>query len=330
MKVFLTGGTGFIGQPLTQALLKRGWQVTALVRQPHSAEAQALQKLGATLAQGDVTNRESMRFAMTGADLVFHNAGVYEIGVTRAQAQRMRAINVDGTENVLSLAAELRIPKIVYTSTCNIYGDTGGPLVDETYQRTAPALTEYEQSKIDAHAIAVRYQRQGAPVTIACPAQVIGPGDHSAFGWFARMYVRGLLPPAVWAPETIFTFGYVDDVAEGMALVAERGRLDETYNTGGGQITVRRMFETWKRTPGGLKPFLWLPKPLAVFTGIITEPVLRLLGLPAFISREVVTASYTIFRHSSAKAERELGFTYRSPEQAWLDTLAGERAKLKR
>jgi dihydroflavonol-4-reductase len=113
-------------------------------------------------------------------------------------------------------------------------------------------------------------------------------------------------------------------------LVAERGRVGEAYNIGGGQITMRRIVETWKRTPGGLKPFLWLPKPLALFTGIITEPLLRWLGLPAFISREVVTTSFVTFRHSSAKAERELGFTYRSPEQAWRDTLAGERAKLNR
>jgi nucleoside-diphosphate-sugar epimerase len=75
MRVFLTGGTGFIGQPLTAALRARNWDVTALVRKPDAAPARALVALGVTLAPGDVTERDSMRASMTGADLVIHNAG---------------------------------------------------------------------------------------------------------------------------------------------------------------------------------------------------------------------------------------------------------------
>lgn len=74
MKVFLTGGTGFIGQPLAQALLARGWTVVTLVRQPDSPPAHALTKMGAQCVAGDVTDRDSLRAGMTGADLVVHNA----------------------------------------------------------------------------------------------------------------------------------------------------------------------------------------------------------------------------------------------------------------
>jgi dihydroflavonol-4-reductase len=329
MKIFLTGGTGFVGQPLAKALLTRGWQVLALVRSPEGAEAQALAALGATLARGDVTDRESLRAPMTGADLVFHNAGWYELGLPRAAQAKMRAINVDGTDNVLSLAVELKIPRLVYTSTGNVLGDTGGALVDETFERRAPILTIYEQTKTDAHAIARRYQAQGAPVVIVCPTVVLGVGDHSPFGWFVRMYVRGLLAPMVWAPEGVFTFVHVDDCAEAMALACERGRPGETYILGGGALSMREVVALWKRTPGGLKPFLWLPRPLALLTGILGEPLLRLLGLPAFLSREAVVNSYVCFRFSAARAERELGARFRTAEQAWLDTLAGERAALK-
>jgi hypothetical protein len=73
-----------------------------------------------------------------------------------------------------------------------------------------------------------------------------------------------------------------------------------------------------------------LPRWLALLNGALAEPLLRLLGLPAFFSREGVAASYVCFRYSAAKAETELGATFRSAEQAWLDTLAGERARLKR
>src|SRR3970282_1470973 len=101
MKVFLTGGTGFIGQPLTQSLMARGWNVVALVRNSSSPPARALTKMGARCVAGDVTDRESMRAAMTGADIVVHNAGWYEFGVQGNARKLMRAVNVTGTDNVL-------------------------------------------------------------------------------------------------------------------------------------------------------------------------------------------------------------------------------------
>ena len=75
MKVFLTGGTGFIGQPLTRQLLSRGWEVIALVRKPDGAQARALKQLGAQCVPGDITDRESMRAGMAGADLPQRGAG---------------------------------------------------------------------------------------------------------------------------------------------------------------------------------------------------------------------------------------------------------------
>src|SRR5919201_1365119 len=135
MKVFLTGGTGFIGQPLTKSLLARGWNVVALVRKPDSPPARALTRMGAQCIAGDVTDRESMRAGMTGADIVVHNAGWYEVGVHKSARALMHTINVTGTENVLSLAQELGIPRTVYVSSGAYYGDTGLQARDETFQR---------------------------------------------------------------------------------------------------------------------------------------------------------------------------------------------------
>ncbi|MBI3243127.1 MAG: NAD-dependent epimerase/dehydratase family protein [Chloroflexi bacterium] len=321
MRVFLTGGTGFIGQPLTRALLKRGWEVTLLARSGQSSIE------GVRTVKGDVTDRETMRAGMADADIVFHNAGWYELGIASSAKAKMQAINVTGTENVLGLAAELKIPRIVYTSSTTAIGDTGGQTVDESFTRVSRPLTFYEQSKTEAHAIALKHQKQGAPIIIVCPAQVLGPGDHSAFGYFARLYVRNLLPPLIWAPDGAFTFSYVDDVAEGLALAAEKGRVGETYFFGGGSITIRELMKVWKKAVGGIPPFIWLPRPLAVIQGMMAEPLLRLFGISAFISREVIEGSYVSFRYSSEKAKRELGWNPRSAEQAWIDTLLAEKAK---
>ena len=95
-----------------------------------------------------------MREGMTGADIVFHNAGWYEIGISTSAQRKMQAINVEGTKNVLRLAKELGIKRVVYTSSCVAIGDTGGVTVNETFKRVAPIKTFYEQSKTEAHEIA--------------------------------------------------------------------------------------------------------------------------------------------------------------------------------
>jgi dihydroflavonol-4-reductase len=148
MRVFLTGGTGFIGQRLVPALRRRGWEVTALVRQPDADPARALLALGATPVPGDVTDRESMRAPMTGADLIIHAAAHYELGVTARAARRMEAINVGGTDYVLGLALELGISRAVYVSSVQVWGDTGSRAIrDERFVRETPIRAHYDHSR---------------------------------------------------------------------------------------------------------------------------------------------------------------------------------------
>ncbi len=325
MKIFLTGATGFIGRQLTKVLVARGWEVTALVRRPEAAEARAVAALGARLVPGDVTRRESMREPMRGADAVVHNAGWYEFGITEAARAAMRAINVDGTENTLGLARELGIPRILHVSTILAFGPTGGDVADETFCRRKPPATCYEQTKTEAHEIALRLQREGAPVTVVCPAGVIGPGDHSSLGVFARLYVRGLMPPFVFAPDGSRAHIHVEDLAEGIALTVEKGRPGECYILSGGNLRHRETFALWTTTPGGFRTFVYLPRPLAWLMCAAAEPLERLMGWPLALSRELAVTAFENWDFSAAKAERELGARFRPVRQAWLDTLEAER-----
>ena len=328
MRVFVTGATGFIGHALVRALRERGWEVTALVRRPDSAEALEVAALGATLAQGDVTDPASMRTPMTGADAVIHNAGVYEMGGNAASRARMTAVNVEGTRHVLGLAQALAIPKAVYVSTAFYYGESGGQPRDETWVRPSPPLSHYEATKTEAHALALEFQRQGLPLVIACPVAVIGAGDHAGLGHFARFYVRGWLPPVVFGDGTL-SFVHVADVGEALARCVERGRVGETYLLSGGQRTLRQVFALWQTTPGGAKRiWWWMPKWLAVPYCALVEPVQRLLGLPVLFSADLARAGFMDLQYSGAKAERELGLSFRDPDRAWLDTLDAERAVL--
>jgi dihydroflavonol-4-reductase len=325
MKALITGGTGFIGQQLCHGALQRGWQTTVVTRTPNSAAAQILSGKGVSLVKADVTDHRSLQEALerSSPDVFFHNAGWYELGIPRRAQRRMWAVNVDGVKNALTLAAEHGIPKIIYTSTTTALGDTGGELVDETFTRRSPPLSYYERTKYEAHTQALRHQSSGEPLVIACPAQVMGPGDHSPFGYYSRLFVRGLLPMG-WAPEGTFTFGHVKDVAEGLLLAGERGQPGEIYFLAGQVLTTHEMMQIWSQITGRRPPSIWLPRSLAMAQSMFTAPILRALGHPAFISPEVVRSSFVSFRYRSDKAMNQLGVVFRSAEQAWEETLLEE------
>jgi dihydroflavonol-4-reductase len=327
MRVFLTGGTGFIGQALARVIRSRGWQLDALVRHPDSAPARYLASLGATLVAGDVTQR-AMRAAMARADLVIHNAGVYEFGADAALRQRMQAANVDGTDNTLGCALELGVPRSVYVSTTLATGSTGVEPCDETFVRQVPCMTEYERTKTEAHEIALRTRERGLPLIIVCPNQAVGPNDHSVFGYLLRMYLLYLLPPLAWSPGTTQSPVHVQALAEGVALAAEKGRIGENYLLCGEPTTLRQLLEFWRPHRGGFTPKLWLPPALMKVMFAPMEPLFRLAGLPAVFSRETVAASIKHLNYSSAKAQRELGWTFPAAADMWPQIVERERQLL--
>ena len=328
MQVFLTGATGFIGGPLVNALLVRGHRVIALVRDPASAAAQALQADGAELVVGDVSDREVLRTAMTGADMVLHAAGHYELGLNKAGRARMTQTNVNGTANTLGIAHELRVKRILYVSTAFVFGQSDGRLRDETWVRSSPPQSHYEATKSEAHELALALQRAGAPLVIACPVAVIGPGDHSNLGRLARLYVRNLLPPVSFGEGTV-SFVHREDAVAGLLHCLERGQLGETYLLSGGALPVREVFKIWRTTPGGLQfIWWWMPRWWAVRYCAVLEPLQRLFGQTPLFSADLARIAFMDLQFSGAKAEQDLQLKFRSPRQAWLDTLAGERRAL--
>lgn len=331
MRIFLTGSTGFIGQPLTRALLRRGWRVTALVRRPDATSSRAVQALGAHLAQGDATDPESVLAAMRDADVVVHNAGHYEYGVSGEAKARMTAINVRGTEVVLEAARRLGVGRVVHVSSIMAYGDTAGHgIADESFVRQAVPVTHYEQTKTEAHAIAVRQQATGAPVIIACPGAVIGPNDHAFFGYLLRLYLARRLPPMGWGRRSTLSCVHVDDVAEGIALAAAEGTPGRSYLLAGNVATVEEHLAHWWQAPGAMRMRVYLPWPLAWLNNWSIEPLQRAMGLPAFLSRDIVMTSRLQLGFSSGRAQRELHWQFRDAAAMWAQTIEGELELLRR
>ena len=128
MKVVVTGGAGFIGRAIVERLAVRGDSVTALVRDP--SRAAFLQHDGVTLVASNLADHAALREAMAGADALIHGAGSYRVGIRASERPKMWEANVGATEHVLDAAIAAAVPRMVYISTINIFGNTGGRIVD--------------------------------------------------------------------------------------------------------------------------------------------------------------------------------------------------------
>ncbi len=319
MKTFVTGGTGFIGKRVVRKLIERGDQVTCLVRSQEGA--QMIKALGARPVWGDITAVESMRSGMQGSEIVFHIAGWYKLG--SADQTDAAGVNIDGTRNVLSLAHELGVPRIIYTSSIAAYGDTRGKIVNETFpQPDGPFLSEYDRTKSYAYfQVARPLIESGAPVITVMPGVVFGPGDPSLFGEMMRFFYKGffiVLP----GPELTLTFAHVDDVAEGHLLAADKGRIGESYLLCGPILTLAEVVDIWAHLSGKRQPLFNIPariiKPLAPLAAILQ----KIPSMPGIISEDAVNILEATLIARSDKARQELGWTTRPLEAGMRQTFA--------
>ena len=126
----MTGGTGFIGSRVVKRLRDRGDDVVVLARRPEKASG-----LDAEIVEGDLGDADTIRRGVEGCQAVFHIAADYRVGMAASKRESMRDSNVRGTERVLDAATDAGVDRIVYVSTINIFGNTNGRTVDESYDR---------------------------------------------------------------------------------------------------------------------------------------------------------------------------------------------------
>ncbi|MGQ0600259.1 MAG: NAD-dependent epimerase/dehydratase family protein [Anaerolineales bacterium] len=315
MKAFVTGGTGFIGRWLLRDLLAHGYSVAALVRT--FERAQQLPR-GVRAIPADITKPDSFRHALAGTEVLFHLAGVMGAGVRAKDQARVQRINVEGTRHVLELAAAAGVPRLVYVSSVVIYGNTRGQVVDETYRMNSPEFeTTYQRTKHAAHyEVAAPLQQRGAPLVIAVPGAVYGPGDLSPMHGILRRQARGRLPVMV-GPNNARSWTFVEDVAVGLRLCAEQGRSGETYNLTGPAHSFREFFASCAQASGSAAPLIWLPSSLAALLARVLQRT-----APALAEQFQLLSGVTYLANAD-KAVNELGWRARPLAEGLSATFAG-------
>ena len=228
MKIFMTGATGFIGSATARHLVDQGHDLTCVVR--NREKAGDLADLGVTLVDGDLSDRARLAGQMTGSDAVVHNAALYEVGIPASRRPALYEANVTGTENTLGACLDTGIPRVLYVSTCAVFGNTHHQVADENFKRADLDFTSYyEETKYEAHQIALEMiENQGLPCVIAQPAGVYGPGDHSAIASTVHQFIDGKLPMIPF-PDFGTGLAHVDDIAAGLVLILDKGEIGECY-----------------------------------------------------------------------------------------------------
>jgi nucleoside-diphosphate-sugar epimerase len=322
VKVFVTGGTGFIGGEVVRQLRARGDEVACLVRTPDKAEK--LTGLGCELVAGDLGDERAIREGMQGCDAAIHAAAVYEVGIPASGRPAMREANLAGTERVLGAALEQRIPKVVYVSTVGIFGNTHGRIVDESYEHPGKDFTScYEQTKWEAHQAAKRLIAEGLPCTIVQPGGVYGPGDTSSIAQLLNQFLSGKMPLMPF-PELGICLSHVEDIAGGIILGLDRGEPGETYVISGPATTVREAIGIVAEATGRKAPKHAIPAPLLKALIPVGPLVGRMMGQPPNLRELISSADGVTFWAGYEKANRELGYQPRSLEQGLHDMLEAE------
>lgn len=323
MKVFVTGGTGFIGGEIVRQLRQRGDDVIALVRSPEKGAK--LTALGCELAAGDLGNEAALRQGMAGCDAVIHAAAMYEVGIPAKQRPAMWEANVAGTERVMKVSLEEKVPRIVYVSTVGIFGNTHKKVVDEAYENPETDFTSYyEETKLEAHKVVKRMiADQDLPAVIVQPGGVYGPGDTSQVADLLEQFFAGKLPLMPF-PELGICMTHVEDIAGGVLLALDKGKLGETYVISGPVTTMREAIETVARVSGRKAPKRALPTGLMKAMIPIGPLVGKVMGQPPNLRELISSADNVTFWASYDKAQRDLGYSPRGMDEGLRQTLEAD------
>lgn len=319
MTVLVTGGSGLVGSAIVRALLARGERVRALVRA--GCNDANLHGLAVEPAIGNLRDPASLQAAMRGVRAVYHAAADYRLW--SLNDRDLFETNVGGTRNILEAARKAGVERFVYTSSVCTLGAAvdGRPADEESPVAACDLVGAYKQSKFEAEAVAKDFAAKGFPVVIVNPSTPIGPGDirPTPTGRMILEAVQGRMPAYV---NTGLNFVHVDDVAQGHLLAHDHGRPGRTYILGGANLSLRSLLLLIASTIGRPPPRFSLPRQAIYPIAYAAEAFAHVSGKEPFVTVNGLRLAKKLMYFSSARAQAELGYSFRSVREAVRDAVA--------
>lgn len=302
--VLVTGATGCVGSNLAIALFRTGRRVRILRRSTSSLDV--LDDTPCQEFTGDVCDEALLRSAMDGCDVVYHAAAI--VTFARGARDEQQRVNVLGTRAVVNACLSAGVGTLVHVSSVAAIGyPEPGSMADEETPVDRSAARGYKLTKILAEDEILRGVGRGLRAVIVNPSVVIGERDtrfHA--GQLIRDIKKGRIPFYVDGGMNIV---YVGDVVRGMIKAGETGKSGERYVLCGENMTHREIFFRVAALIGGRRPLAKLPLRLLRAAGRLIETGSRLVGAAPLFTADLAAIAGRYNWYSSAKAERELGFT---------------------
>jgi len=308
MKVLVTGGTGFLGSAIVRALAREGHEPIVFARTASSA------RLPGRAIDGDVRDTRAVTAAAAQVEAICHTAAL--VALWRPDPSEFDAINVSGLQSVLSAARELETARVVYTSSF-----LAMPPADSPHVLTA---NHYQRTKVAARDLARRAGKEGVPMVTLYPGVIYGPGpatESNLVGRLMRDHLGGRLPGVIGG-DRLWSFTYLDDVADAHVAALTRPTVGREYAVGGVNAPQRAIYEFLREQRGRPLPRN-IPRALALAVGAVQELFSNVVRRPPLLTRGVVE----IFSHDwsldSTSAQADLGLKVTPLEDGLARTLAG-------
>jgi dihydroflavonol-4-reductase len=326
MKALITGSTGMLGHNLVRQLLEQGWQVRALVRSKQKAQ-KLFGGLELEIIEGDMENVAGFSSALQGVDAVFHTAAYfreYGAGDPEQEWATLKRINIDATLELMNLAEGAGVKTFVHTSSSGTIGvKPGNQAGDETTPADDRQLRNaYFKSKVEGDRAISKWlesPRRIKVVTIL-PGWMFGPRDAAPTGAgnLVLQVLHRELPGVLDAGSSITD---PRDVAQAMIRAVEHGRSGERYIVAGRYTELEQVFGILGRVSNVKTPTNKLPQWLLETMARVDELRAKLTRTPVKLPLIGIQTLHLKRSVSSAKAERELGATFRPLEETLRDTV---------
>ena len=310
MKVLVTGGAGFLGGRVTRALLERGHETVLLVR---GGRRSGLPE-EAAVVDGDIRDAGAFKEAALGCDAIIHSAAMVKIWSPRLAD--FDDVNVGGIRNAIA-AAKAHGIRLVYTSSFFAVGPTGPEPADESQKHSGDYGNDYERTKALADGIAQTYAREAGDIVILYPGVVYGPGELTDGNLVAKLLadqMNGKLPGIVGPGDRLWSYSFVDDVADAHVAALEHGGKGQRYLLAGVNATLNQVFAIASKQAGRDLTPRRLPFGLARVVGRAMWIWADLTGKMPDLTHQAVSIFEKNWAYRSDKATRDLGYQVRPLE----------------
>jgi dihydroflavonol-4-reductase len=317
-KILITGGTGFLGTHIVRQFLEKGEKNLRVMA---SSVPVWMKDSGVEAVEGSITNREDVISSVKNVSAIYHLAG--RVSRDNEDAAAMNKIHIEGTRILCEAAKESGVKTFVLASSSGtIAVSETAEILDETYPTPIEIISRwaYYASKFYQERTALEnFEGKGFKLVILNPTLLLGTEDERLSS--TKLVLDFLARKIPYTPSGGISFVDARDAASAFLNALESGRHQEKYLLGAANMTFAQLFGRLERLSGISAPMLRLPKKLAVSGASFIDSVFKNWNKTSPVQPKEVEQAEYFWYFDSAKAEEELGFAPRDPQETLQDTI---------